>query len=319
MTRERENQRQAHLSRIPEGKRYVLLMPSRNEERLIQNTIDCISKQSIPPAEVIVVDDGSSDATGAIADAAAEKYPWLHVVHRPDRGVRKLGGGVIEAFYAGYETLETRDYDYICKLDADLTLPDDYFENIMKKMEKDPSLAAASGKVFNPSLGMDKLFEERIIDEQVSGAAKFYRRKAFEDIGGFVAAVMWDGIDFHRARMFGWKTRSFRDENLRILHHRLMGSSYKSVFHGRIRWGKGQWFMGTHPLYIIASGVFRTRERPYVIGGMLIIAGFFWAMLRCERRYDDRVFRKHLHAWQLKRLGLGWFAPHVEIQQPLGR
>lgn len=290
------------------GRKYVVIMPSRDEERFIQQTIDCLARQTIPPAECVVVDDGSSDRTGAIADAAAETLPWLHVVHRPNRGVRKVGGGVIEAFYAGYDALTTQDYDYLVKLDADITVDDDYFENIMRKMEQDPTLGSASGKVYNPTLGMDRLFEEGIIDEQVSGAAKFYRRKAFEDIGGFVREVMWDGIDFHRCRMFGWKTRSFRDDNLRILHYRLMGSSHKNVFHGRARWGRGQWFMGTHPLYIIASGVFRMRERPFVLGGLCIIGGYFLGMIERQPRYDDLLFRKHLHHWQLRRLGLGWLA-----------
>ncbi|HOE66847.1 MAG TPA: glycosyltransferase family 2 protein [Candidatus Hydrogenedentes bacterium] len=222
------------------------------------------------------------------------------------------GGGVIEAFYSGYDRINPKDYDYICKLDADITFGDDYFENILKKMEADPRLAAASGKVFNPSLGSDKLFEESIIDEQVSGAAKFYRRTAFESIGGFVQENMWDGIDFHRARMMGWKTRSFRDENLRILHYRLMGSSHKSVYHGRLRWGLGQWFMGTHPLYIFATGVYRMHERPFVIGGLLIIAGYFWGMLQGRPRYDDRRFRRHLHHWQLRRLRLGFLAPKLD-------
>ncbi|MBI5094651.1 MAG: glycosyltransferase family 2 protein [Candidatus Hydrogenedentes bacterium] len=294
------------------SRRYVLIMPTRDEEQFIQNTLDCVAKQTVLPVECVVVNDGSTDRTAEIADANAAQYPWLRVVHRSNRGERKVGGGVIDAFYAGYDTLVTNDYDYLCKLDADLTLPPDYFENIMKKLEEDPQLGSASGKVFNPSLGMDKLFEERIIDEQVSGAAKFYRRECFEDIGGLVREVMWDGIDFHRARMFGWKTRSFREPNLRILHHRLMGSSHKSIRHGRLRWGRGQWFMGTHPLYIIASGVFRMVERPFIIGGLLIIAGFFEGMIKGQPRYDDLWFRKNLHHWQLSRLGLGWLAARPE-------
>lgn len=295
------------------GRRYVIIMPSRNEDDFIANTLDCLTRQTVRPAEVVVVDDGSTDNTGAIADGYAEAHDWIKVVHRPDRGARVVGGGVIEAFYSGYEALATNDFDYLCKLDADLTLPDNYFEWVMDKMEADPDLGAASAKVFNPSLGDDRLFEESIIDEQVSGAAKFYRREAFEDIGGFVQEVMWDGIDFHTCRMKGWKTRSFRDPKVKILHHRLMGSSHKSIYHGRMRWGRGQWFMGTHPLYIIASGVFRMRERPFVIGGLFIIAGYFEAMLKGKPRYDGPEFRRHLHNWQLKRIGLGILAPKVEI------
>lgn len=293
-------------------RKYVLVMPTRDEERFLQQTIDSLAQQTILPAELIIVNDGSTDRTGEIADAAAETHDWIHVAHRPNRGKRIVGGGVIEAFYAGFHELRTEDYAYLCKIDADITVSHNYFESIMRKMEADPALGSASGKVFNPTLGMDRLFEEKIIDEQVSGAAKFYRRECFEDIGGLVQEVMWDGIDFHRARMCGWKTRSFRDEDLRICHYRLMGSSSKSIFHGRLRWGRGQWFMGTHPLYIIASGVYRTHERPFVIGGLLIIAGYALAALKGERRYEDLAFRKHLHKWQLERLRLGWLAPKVE-------
>lgn len=288
------------------GRKFVLVVPTRDEEKYLQQAIDCFARQTVPPHECVIVDDGSSDGTGAIADAAAEQHPWIHVVHRADRGERKLGGGVIDAFYAGYEALRTDDYAYVCKIDGDVTFPETYFEDLIKKFEEDPKLGGASGKTWNP-VG-DRLIEERLADEMVAGQVNFWRRQCWEDGGGYVREVMWDGIVFHRAHMFGWRTHSFKDENLRIIHHRLMGSSHRSIYRGRLRWGHGQWFMGTHPLYIIASGVFRMRERPYVLGGLLIVAGFFWAGLRGVARYDDLGFRKHLRRWQFKRLGLGWLA-----------
>jgi glycosyltransferase involved in cell wall biosynthesis len=289
---------------------YVIVLTARDEAKYLQGTIDSIAAQTVLPTEMVIVNDGSSDNTGAIADDAAAKYPWIHVVHREDRGERKVGGGVIETFYAGYDTLRTKDFSYQCKLDGDLTLPSGYFEGIMQKMEADPALGGASGKVFNP-VGAGAMKEERIIDDMVSGAVNFWRRTCWEQIGGYVRMVMWDGIAMHRARMFGWYTRSFRDEELKIIHHRLMGSSHKNILHGRMRWGRGQWFMGCHPLYIIASGVNRMFERPYIIGGICIMAGYFSSMLKRAKRYDDPEFRKHLHAWQLKRLRLGFLAPEV--------
>ena len=114
--------------------------------------------------------------------------------------------------------------------------------------------------------------------------------------------VMWDGIDFHRARMNGYRTAGFRDPELRIIHLRLMGSSDVNVYRGRMRWGRGQWFMGTAFPYIVASGVFRMREKPFVTGGLLIIVGYLIAALRRERRYEDLEFRKQLRRWQYARL-----------------
>lgn len=290
-------------------------MPTRDDEDFLQATLDCVTSQTLLPAELVIVDDGSSDRTGAIADTAAEAYLWIHVVHRPDRGCRKVGPGVIEAFYSGYETLRTRDYTYIAKMDGDCSFGPTYFERILAIMEREPALGGASGKVFNPV--DDQLFEERIIDEMVSGQIHLWRRAAWEDIGGFVREVMWDGITFHRARMCGWQTRSFHDPELRILHHRLMGSSEKNIIHGRLRWGRGQWFMGTHPLYIIASGINRMRERPYVLGGLLIIAGYFLAMLQRVPRYDDPAFRRDLRQWQLARLGLRRYVSATETSKRL--
>jgi hypothetical protein len=44
------------------------------------------------------------------------------------------------------------------------------------------------------------------------------------------------------------------------------------------------------------------RERPYVIGGLFIIAGYLLAAIRREPRYSDRVFRRELRRWQYSRL-----------------
>ena len=95
-----------------------------------------------------------------------------------------------------------------------------------------------------------------------------------------------------------------KQPELRIAHHRLMGSSQTSIVHGRLRWGRGQYFMGTHPLYVLASGINRMRERPFVIGGACIVAGYFMSWLKGLPRYDDTEFRRALRTWQLKRLHL---------------
>ena len=96
---------------------YVIVITARDEAKYLQGTIDSIAGQTLLPVELVIVDDGSKDETGAIADAAAAQYPWVHVVHRPDRGERKVGAGVVETFYAGYEALQTRSFAYQCKLD----------------------------------------------------------------------------------------------------------------------------------------------------------------------------------------------------------
>jgi glycosyltransferase involved in cell wall biosynthesis len=277
----------------------VIVSPCRDEEATLPNTIDCMRSQIHPPEQWVIVDDGSTDRTREILADAEREIPWLRVVRRADRGARKLGGGVIDAFYDGLETVDV-DYDFIAKMDVDLEFSPRYLERILEDFDRDPKLAAASGKVYR--LEGDRIVEEFMIDEMVAGQFKLYRRDAFERIGGFVREVMWDGIDFHRARMEGFRTASLRDPELRIVHLRLMGSSDVSIYRGRLRWGRGQWFMGSAFPYVLASGIFRMGERPYVIGGLLIIVGYILAALQRKPRYEGGAFRRELRRWQYARL-----------------
>jgi poly-beta-1,6-N-acetyl-D-glucosamine synthase len=278
----------------------AIVSPVRNEAQYVQKTLDAMVAQTVHPAEWLFVDDGSTDDTRSIIESYAEKYPWIRVISRDDRGFRQLGAGVIAAFNFGRENLRGQEYEYIAKLDGDMSFPPKYLEIMLGKLKDEPALAAVSGKVFRPENG--NYVEEYIIDEMVAGQFKLYKRDAFDAIGGFTQTILWDGIDIHRCRMKGYKTLSFHEPEARLIHHRLMGSSDKSVFTGRVRLGRGIWFMGYHPLYAIASGLFRTHERPYVIGGLIIIANYFWAAMRREPRFEDPEFIRELRQWQLATL-----------------
>jgi len=279
--------------------RVAIVSPCRDEAATLERTIACMAAQTVPPVRWVVVDDGSSDRTPEILAKAALEIPWLRVVRRTDRGYRKLGGGVIDAFYEGVAAIEA-EHDFIAKMDVDLEFSPRYIETLLEHFRADPKLAAASGKVFRRE--GDALVEETMIDEMVAGQFKFYRRVVLEQIGGFVREVMWDGIDFHRARMLGYRTASLPDSELRIVHLRLMGSSDRSIYQGRLRWGRGQHFMGSAFPYVVASGLFRMREKPWVIGGLLIVVGYALAALRGEPRYADAEFRRELRRWQYSRL-----------------
>ena len=279
--------------------RVVLVSPCRNEATTLPRTIACVEAQTHPPVQWVIVDDGSSDETPAIAAAAAARLPYVKVVSLPDRGYRKVGAGVVEAFDAGRAEIDV-PHEYVAKLDVDLTFEPEYLERALEYFEKDEKLAAISGKVFRPD--GDGLVEEFMIDDMVAGQFKLYRRDALDAIGGFVREVMWDGIDMHQCRRLGLRTASVHDRSMRIIHLRMMGASEGNVFRGRLRWGGGQWFMGSSFAYVLASGVFRFREKPYVVGGLLIIAGYLGAALRGRPRYAEPGFRDSLRRWQRERL-----------------
>ena len=286
--------------------RILVITPCHNEEDYLPKTADCMEKQVLKPTLWLIVNDGSSDKTGEIAENIARKNrPWVNVIHREKRKEREVGPGVIDAFYAGLDTVNIDDFEYLCKFDADLEFGPYLFQGLVEKMEQNPKLGTVSGKAVE-KFPDGKLKLLRTSNEFSLGACKFYRVQAFKDIGGFVREVMWDGIDCHKCRMKGWEAKSYLDEKLRVLHLRQMGSSHKSIFHGRRRWGKGQYFMGTHPLYILGISVYRMLEPPWILGGLNILIGYILAWLKGEPRYEDLEFRRYLRAWQLKKLGLSF-------------
>jgi exopolysaccharide biosynthesis WecB/TagA/CpsF family protein len=263
----------------------------------MRRTLDSVALQTVPPSLWVVIDDGSSDATPEILQEYSEKLPYLRVVRRSDRGCRSVGPGVIEAFYAGLETVNLDDFEYLCKLDLDLDLPPRHFELLIARMEEEPRMGTISGKPY--FITRDRALVPEVCGNEMSvGMTKFYRTTCFREIGGFVREVMWDGIDCHRCRMRGWIAESVDDEKLRFLHLRPMGSSQKGIRAGRVRSGYGQYFMGTSPLYLIASSVFRLFKHPVLYGSAAMLWGYFSSLARGVPRYGDPAFRSFLRCYQ---------------------
>jgi len=278
------------------SRRYCLITPCRNEAAFIRRTLESTVNQTVPPTCWVIVDDGSTDDTPKILAEYAAQYDFIKIVPKEDRGHRAVGPGVIEAFYQGLNAVELDDYDYICKYDGDLEMPLGYFERAMQKMEADPCLGNFSGKLYGV-LEDGREVPERTGDENAVGPVKFYRVSCFKDIGGFVREVSWDGIDGHVCRMRGWIASSEDDPEMRIRHLRPQGSSQGNIWIGRLRWGRGKYFMGSRWYYVLAASAYRMFERPWIIGGLGILLGYLRAALSRHPRYDDpeylAFFREH--------------------------
>ena len=169
----------------------------------MRRTLDSVIAQTERPARWIIVDDGSTDESPEILAEYAARHDWITVIRRENRGHRAVGPGVIDAFYAGLDTVSLDDFTYLCKLDLDLDLPDGYFETLMSRMEADPRIGTCSGKAYYRNRH-GTMVSENLGDEMSVGMTKFYSVPCFRQIGGFVREVMWDGIDCHKARQLGW-------------------------------------------------------------------------------------------------------------------
>jgi len=201
---------------------YVIVTPARNEGHYLPKTIEAVAAQTIRPRQWIIINDGSTDHTGLIIDAAARRYPWIKAAHRRDRGFRNAGGGVIEAFYEGFELIGEGPWDYLVKLDGDLSFDRCYFASSMQHFAADPKLGIGGGTVCGEVKGV--LTEESKGDPafHVRGASKIYRRACWEEIGGLIKAPGWDTLDEVKANMLGWKT--YRFPALKLTHSQCSGN-----------------------------------------------------------------------------------------------
>jgi poly-beta-1,6-N-acetyl-D-glucosamine synthase len=277
--------------------RYVIITPVRDEEQHIESTIASVLAQSTRPTEWVIVDDGSTDGMGAIIDRYAAQFPWISAIHRPNRGFRKAGGGVVEAFYDGYNSLRSDEWEFIVKLDGDLSFSPDYFQKCFEHFRERPRLGIGGGEIYHDLDGKLKL--ESNPKFHVRGATKIYRRDCWEAIGGLYSAPGWDTIDEVKARMLGWETLAFGD--LRLLHHRLTGSA-EGLLRDRIKHGVACYVSGYHPLFVAASCLYRLIKKPYVVGSAAICYGFLKGWVMRPPRLDDPQMIKYIRAQQLRRL-----------------
>ena len=284
--------------------RYVLVSPCKDEGKYIERTLESVKKQTIQPVQWVIVDDGSTDNSVELIKKYQKDMPYIKLVHRTS-GERKVGGGVIMAFNEGLEAVDV-DYDFICKFDVDLDLPERYYETLIRRMDADPRMGTCSGKAYYVHPKTGNLTSEMCGDEASVGMTKFYRKECFEEIGGFVLDVGWDGFDCHSARWHGWRAASWDEPDLNFIHLRPMGSSHKNIYKGRIRHGKGQYLLGAHPLFFLASSALRSvKQRPYIIGTFYSMYGYFQAWISGEKRFGDKDITKFIQTYQLRALTKG--------------
>jgi len=109
-----------------------IILPAYNGEKYLASAIDSVLSQAYQKWELIVVDDGSTDATASICDSYAQKDARIKAFHQPN-------GGVNSARAKGVD--EARGV-YLVFLDADDALADDALEYLVSSITQDVDLLA---------------------------------------------------------------------------------------------------------------------------------------------------------------------------------
>lgn len=277
--------------------KYVVITAVRDEEEHLPEAVRCMLRQTVLPAEWIIVNDGSTDRTGQLIDEFARAHPWIHGVHRSDRGFRKPGGGVVEAFNEGYGKLQRQDWQFIVKFDGDLSFETDYFEQCFRRFDEDRTLGVAGGTICYDTGGDPQVEEAPAF--HVRGATKIYRRECWEGIGGLWPAPGWDTMDEIKANALGWTTRSFRD--LLLIHHRPTGEA-DGFWRALVKYGRANYICGYHPIFMFAKCLRRIPKKPRIIGAVVLLYGYVSGFAKRVPRVDDQAAIAYLRRQQWNRL-----------------
>jgi glycosyltransferase involved in cell wall biosynthesis len=282
---------------------YVLITPARNEEALIGDTIRSVVQQTHRPLLWVIVSDGSTDATDDIVRSYAKDFDWIEFLRMPEHQDRQFGAKA-NAFNAGYERMRAMKFDIIGNLDADITFDPHYLEFLVGQFANDPELGVAGTPFVEDGSRPDHhtYSHDRANLAHVSGACQMFRRECFEAVGGYVpipgGAIDWIAVT--TARMKGWRTRTFLEKV--CYHHRKIGTGNSGQLMVRFHYGRKAYYVGGHPLWELARGIFQMRTAPVAIGGLFFIAGYLWAgIARTSRPVSPELMSFHRQE-QLTRL-----------------
>lgn len=282
--------------------RYVLVTPARNEEAFIGDTIRSVISQTTRPAKWIIVSDGSTDRTDAIVREHQASNPWIELLRMPEHRDRQFAAKA-HAFNAGYARLSGLEFDAIGNLDADITLPSDYYEFLLERLRENPRLGVTGTPFVEDGQTDHHTYAHSFANTtHVSGACQLFRRACFEEVGGYVpvkgGAIDWIAVT--TARMKGWQTRTFTERH--CYHHRKIGTATHGRLTMRFHYGRKAFYVGGHPLWEVPRGLFQMRSQPYILGGLWFIAGFAWAWItRMPRPVSPELIAFH-RAEQLARM-----------------
>ncbi len=252
---------------------YVIVTPVKDEERFIERTIGSVLSQTVRPSHWVIVDDGSCDRTPAIIRKYTDHIDWISLVRIDRDSERRLGSAESHAFAKGYELIRKQPHSFVVKLDGDLLLPDDYFDQMLSRFRNNKRLGIASGIYLENK--NNRWREIYMPTYHAAGAAKMVRTECFNAIGGFLTSPGWDTADEIKAWSKGWETTHFPD--LQLYHLKAEGSaggaSRTSRLHGEVYYacGGGKVFFFLKILQRMLLG------RPPVLGGISMLQGYLHA------------------------------------------
>ena len=277
--------------------KYIIITPANNEEEFIKCTLDSVCNQTLKPEEWIIVDDGSTDNTSKIVEKYTKSYNWIRLVSKSNVEEKRSGGiKVVRAFETGFNELSCNDYNFIVKLDADLTIPNYYFETVASEFKNNKTLGICGGVCVLEDDG--KLIEEKAAEYHIRGAIKAYKKECFKAIGGLAHAYAWDVIDEYLAMYNGWEVKKI--EFLKVIHLRESGKE-TGQFRLSLKMGKFCYKIGYDPFLTFLRSIRRTFDTKInLLNGLGIFIGYLEAIF--SEKLLLKEHRKFVREFQYRRI-----------------
>jgi glycosyltransferase involved in cell wall biosynthesis len=207
---------------------YYHLFCVRDSEKSIDKVMNSLLDQTIPPKEIIVVNDGSTDRTSEILESFQNEFPNIITVYKTQNKTRD---------YSRIPTLWNmclkRDYDFHMVGAGDVSYEKTYAEKLLTEFNTDSNMVIASGD-FEP-----------IVGKSPHGAGRFVRQSFFFKYYDKYPEIMgYESEILNRALIKGYKVKIFN--NVKMEHHEKLGHG-----HNFEEFGRGMRALGYHPVYVM--------------------------------------------------------------------
>jgi len=276
--------------------KYVAVIPAYNEAAFVGLLLQSLAAQTVLPQQAVVVNDNSTDDTAQIVSTFAAGYPWLKLVDSVSEARHLPGSKVIRAFEKGLAALDA-EFDVIAKLDADLILPEDYFEKVIAQFSSDEKTGMCGGFAYI-QMNDEWILENLTDKDHIRGALKAYRKACFEDIGGLQPAMGWDTADELLAKFHGWKVVTL--PGLHVKHLKPTGAAYDKS--ARFKQGEAFYSLG-YGFWItaIASAKLAVRKGKPLLA-LDYLKGFFKAKRAGKTMLVDKEVEKFVRRYRWRKM-----------------
>ena len=233
--------------------RIAAVISARNEVKHLVNTINSLKSQTMPVEKIIVVNDGSTDGTGDLA-----KNLGCTVVDMPFHSENFVGRPELaERFNAGLKVADEENVDYVLIVGADHSLPPDYVEKLVTKMEANPKLMVASGCIKG----------EPVTESAPRGSGRLVRASFWKNVNDMQYPVVWGWESWLclKAQQLGYETMCFNDIITEISRPTGLRKSNNL--------GKAMYALGYHWTYVLGRSLLTFLKSPRA--GLSMFWGWF--------------------------------------------